>query len=291
MATVRDYIQAFRPAQWIKNSIIFAGLVFSLQFTDPISILKSFITFCAFCFLSSAVYLFNDVQDIQFDRRHPKKKNRPIAAGKIPPSGAITVAVILAVAAISLSCCINHWVCLVASIYLIMNILYSKILKQKVIIDVMTIALGFVLRAVAGALAIDVSISAWLLISTILLALFLGFAKRRHEVVLLDDSAADHREILKHYSLPFLDQMISVVTASTVVVYALYTMSSDISHPGNPRLELTIPFVLYGIFRYLYIVYHKSEGGSPTESLLTDRPLLINITLWLIAVLILFLIG
>ena len=288
MGNIKYYIQACRPTQWIKNTIVLAGLIFAMKFTDPDSIFNASLAFLTFCFLSSAVYLFNDVQDIEFDKAHPKKKNRPIASGRVPVRGALILSLILAIAALAISYEINTSLIMISSLYMLMNIMYSKWLKKIVILDVMTIALGFVLRAAAGAYAIDVSISSWLLISTILLALFLGFAKRRHEVVLLEDNASSHREILEHYSLPFLDQMISAVTASTIVVYALYAMSTDVNHPGNPMLEFTIPFVLYGIFRYLYIVYQKSEGGSPTESLITDKPLLINIALWLITVIILF---
>ncbi|MCP4631882.1 MAG: decaprenyl-phosphate phosphoribosyltransferase [candidate division Zixibacteria bacterium] len=284
---IQFYIKACRPTQWVKNTIVFAGIVFALQFTNPDKIFRSITAFIAFCLLSSAVYLFNDVQDKEFDRLHPKKKNRPIAAGKIPVANALALSVIFAIVALILAFQINVGLGAVSAAYLLLNIFYSKILKKIVIIDVMSIAVGFVLRAAAGAFAINVAISSWLLISTILLALFLGFAKRRHEVILLDEKATSHRAILEHYSLPFLDQMISVVTASTVVVYALYTTSTHPNLPSNANLGFTIPFVLYGIFRYLYIVYQKSEGGSPTESLLTDKPLLVNIALWLITVIIL----
>ncbi|MBD3168899.1 MAG: decaprenyl-phosphate phosphoribosyltransferase [candidate division Zixibacteria bacterium] len=282
------YIKACRPTQWVKNLIVFAGLIFAMQFTDLFQVAKAFGAFAAFCFISSAVYLFNDVQDREHDKLHPKKRHRPIASGKVPVGGALILSFILAILAFAIAFYIRLELGIVCASYFVMNLFYSKVLKKVVILDVMTIAAGFVLRAVAGAYAISVSISGWLIISTILLALFLGFAKRRHEVVLLDKDATSHRAILEQYSLPFLDQMISVVTASTVVVYALYTMSTDSGHPIHENMELTIPFVLYGIFRYLFIVYQKAEGGSPTESLLTDRPLLINIALWFLAVILLF---
>ncbi len=289
MQLIIDVIRSFRPTQWIKNGIVLAGLIFSAKFTDPAMDLKAFAAFVGFCLLSSAVYLFNDVQDVEFDRIHPKKAKRPIASGKVSTQLALTLSVFLSIAGVIISFGINSKLGTVATGYLILNIFYSKILKRIVIIDVMTIAIGFVFRAAAGAYAVDVSISAWLLICTILLALFLGFTKRRYEVVLLDENATQHRLILDQYSLPFMDQMISVVTASTLVIYTIYTVTFKNYHNGtDPKLEYTIPFVIYGIFRYLYIVYHKAEGGSPTESILTDRPLMINTILWLLTVLILF---
>lgn len=291
MKSLRPYIRACRPTQWVKNSIVLAGLIFAVEFNDPTKIAKALVAFLAFCFLSSAVYLLNDIHDIESDREHPKKRNRPIASGQVPVPTATVMSIVLAIVALTASFIIAIKLGIVASVYLAMNYCYSYGLKRVVIVDVMTIAIGFVLRALAGVYAIDASISSWLLICTILLALFLGFSKRRHEVILLDSLASSHRKILDHYSLPFLDQMISVTTASTLVAYILYTMSADAQHfHQEQRFELTIPFVVYGIFRYLYIVYHKSEGGSPTESLLTDRPLLLNIGLWLVTVIILFLI-
>ncbi|MBD3234946.1 MAG: decaprenyl-phosphate phosphoribosyltransferase [candidate division Zixibacteria bacterium] len=292
MAKLRDYVIACRPAQWVKNGLVFAGLIFAVKFTNPTLVARAIVAFIAFSFLSSAVYLYNDIQDREFDRAHPKKKNRPIAAGRIPIWSAYLLSFVLAVLSLSVCFYINNPLGIIALSYMIMNILYSQFLKQIVILDVMIIAIGFVLRAVAGAYAVNVSISPWLLINTILLALFLGFGKRRYEVVLLDANKTNHRKILDQYSLPFLDQMISVTTASSVVIYAMYTMSIDAKFAAkNMHLELTIPFVVYGIFRYLYIVYHKAEGGSPTEALVADRPILVNIILWLAAVILIFMLS
>jgi 4-hydroxybenzoate polyprenyltransferase len=239
--------------------------------------------------VSSSVYLLNDVVDYERDRVHPRKSKRPIASGVVSRRSALALAVVLMAASIAAT-----WFLLGAATFAVilayaaLNVLYSLILKHVVILDVMTIAAGFVLRAAGGGIAISVPISSWLIVCTILLALFLGFGKRRHEIESLEKSASEHRRSLEHYSTYFLDQMISVVTASVVVAYTFYTLSPEVEEKlGVQHLEISVPFVLYGIFRYLYLIHRKEQGGSPSRLMLTDPPLLINILLWLATVLIL----
>jgi 4-hydroxybenzoate polyprenyltransferase len=278
-------VAALRPHQWTKNLIVFAGLIFGQKLLDPNAVVRATATFAIFCALSSVVYLLNDLADREADRQHPLKKHRAIASGIVSPALALAVAAGLAVVGLGGAFLLGRNVGLVALGYLALFTLYSGPLKHLVILDVLTIAAGFVLRAVAGAVAIPVAISPWLLIVTILLALFLGLAKRRHELVLLADDASAHRRSLEEYSPYLLDQMIAVVSASTIVAYAFYTVSPDTIHKfGTNMLGLTLPFPLYGIFRYLYLVHRKDGGGSPAELLLTDRPLLICVALWVAAV-------
>jgi 4-hydroxybenzoate polyprenyltransferase len=278
-------VAALRPHQWTKNLIVFAGLIFGQRLLDPSAVGRATAAFAIFCALSSVVYLLNDLADREADRQHPLKKHRAIASGIVSPALALAVAAGLAVVGLGGAFLLGRNVGLVALGYLALFTLYSGPLKHLVILDVLTIAAGFVLRAVAGAVAIPVAISPWLLIVTILLALFLGLAKRRHELVLLADDASAHRRSLEEYSPYLLDQMIAVVSASTIVAYAFYTVSPDTIHKfGTNMLGLTLPFPLYGIFRYLYLVHRKDGGGSPAELLLTDRPLLICVALWVAAV-------
>ncbi len=282
---MRPILATLRPQQWVKNFVVFAGLIFSQNLGDLDLVLQSVAGFALFCLLSSSVYVFNDITDVESDRRHPSKAARPIASGKIGFSAAVWIFILLAAIALGLSAWLSPIFALTALGYFVLNLLYSIYLKNVVIIDVMCIAGGFVIRAVAGAVLIGVEISAWLIVCTILLALFLSLGKRRHELLLLDNQATDHRKILSEYSPYFLDQMISVVTASTVVAYAFYTLSPEVETKlGTPHMDLTIPFVLYGVFRYLYLIHQKEGGGSPTRMLLTDKPILGNIILWLLAV-------
>lgn len=278
-------IITMRPKQWIKNTVVFAALIFSQHLLNPSYLLKSFITFSIFCILSGSVYLINDIMDIEEDRFHPDKKRRPMASGKLKVTTAFIAAVAMATCSLVVSYYLDLIFGMITSVYFISNLAYSRYLKSIVIIDVMVIALGFVLRAVGGGIVIHVEISAWLIICTTLLALFLGFGKRRHELILMEENAKNHRQILSEYSPYFLDQMISVLTASTVVAYALYTMSPEVQAKlHTTHLNLTIPFVLYGIFRYLYLIHQKKSGGNPTSVLFNDKPLLINIVLWMITV-------
>jgi 4-hydroxybenzoate polyprenyltransferase len=276
---------ALRPAQWTKNLIIFAGLIFGGRLLDPGAVGTALVAFVVFCALSGVVYLVNDIADREADRQHPVKRLRPIASGAVPVSLAVGTAVVLAVGALGWAFWLQPAFGWIGALYLTLLALYSGPLKHTVIIDVITIAIGFVLRAVAGAVVISVAISHWLLILTILLALFLALSKRRHELVLLAGGATSHRRILDEYSPYLLDQMISVVTASTIVAYAFYTVSPEtVEKFGTDRLVWTLPFPLYGIFRYLYLVHQRDGGGSPAEMLLTDRPLLVCVALWAIAV-------
>ena len=274
-----------RPRQWTKNLLVFAALIFSQNLGNLPMVSDTTIAFIIFCLLSGSVYTLNDLLDIKQDRTHPKKSQRPLASGKLQPPIAIAAGSILVVLSLANAFWLNTNFGFIALGYFILQIAYSTALKHVVILDVLAVSIGFVLRAIAGAEVINVPISSWLLVCTILLALFLSLGKRRHEIILLEGNAASHRKILYEYSPALLDQMISVVTASTVVAYALYTMSAEtITKFQTDNLKYTIPFVLYGIFRYLYLIHQKSEGGSPEKILLNDRPLLINIILYLLTV-------
>jgi len=274
-----------RPRQWTKNLLVFAALIFSQNLSNLPMVSDATIAFIIFCLLSGSVYTLNDLLDVKQDRTHPKKSQRPLASGKLQPPIAIVSGSILVLLSLANAFWLNTNFGFIALGYFILQIAYSTALKHIVILDVLAVSIGFVLRAIAGAEVINVPISSWLLVCTILLALFLSLGKRRHEIILLEDNAADHRKILFEYSPALLDQMISVVTASTVVAYALYTMSAEtITKFQTDNLKYTIPFVLYGIFRYLYLIHQKSEGGSPEKILLNDRPLLINIILYLLTV-------
>jgi 4-hydroxybenzoate polyprenyltransferase len=280
-----DLVRSLRPAQWTKNLVIFAGLIFGRKLFDASAIALAVAAFVAFCALSGVVYLVNDLADRQSDRQHPLKARRPIASGALPANVAAGTALILGTAALAAAFLIGRDFAIVAAAYLMLQLLYSGPLKHIIIIDVLTIAIGFVLRAAGGAVAVHVDISHWLFVCTILLALFLALAKRRHEIVALAGSATSHRPILGEYSAYLLDQMIGVVTASTLIAYVFYTISPETQAKfGTPWLGLTIPFPLYGIFRYLYLVHQREGGGSPADLLLTDRPLLICVALWALTV-------
>jgi len=282
-STVFSLIISIRPGQWTKNLLVFAGLLFGLRLFNPVAVIDAVLTFGIFCGLSGAVYLINDVLDRETDREHPLKARRPIATGAVSVPLALGTAAVLSAAGLSVAFAINVRLGIVSAAYLALLGLYSAALKHVVIIDVLTIAVGFVLRAAAGAVAIDVEISHWLLVCTILAALFIALAKRRHELVLLTDGATSHRPILSEYSPYLLDQMIAVVTASTLIAYVFYTISPETQQKfGTPWLGLTIPFPLYGIFRYLYLVHRREEGGSPADLLLSDRPLLACVALWVL---------
>ena len=272
---------ALRPAQWTKNLIVFAALIFGQRLLDGGAVARAVVAFLAFCALSGVVYLLNDVVDREADRQHPIKRNRPIAAGHLSVTVALASGAALLACALAGSMWLGPAFLAHAAGYVALQIAYSLGLKHQVILDVLSIAMGFVVRASAGGAAIGVPVSQWLLICTILLALFLALAKRRHEITLLGDDAARHREILGEYTPYLVDQMIAVVTASTLKGYAFYTVSADtVQRFGTPWLGLTLPFPLYGIFRYLYLVHRRSQGGSPTELLLADRPLLLCVALW-----------
>ena len=276
---------SLRPRQWVKNLFLFGGLVFAQRLFTP-ALWTSLAAFVVFCGLSGAIYLLNDVVDRDKDRQHPEKRTRPIAAGVLSVRAALSVAIVLIVVGLAAAFWLSRSFGLTGLAYVLLLSAYSAWLKHVVIVDVLVVALGFVLRAAAGALVIGVQISGWLLICTVLLALFLALGKRRHEVLALEGAAARHRPILAEYSASLLDQMIAVVTASTVTAYALYTMSPEtVAKFHTPYLPATLPFVLYGIFRYLYLLYRRHLGGNPSDMVVRDRPLLLNTLLWLIVVL------
>ncbi len=276
---------SLRPSQWTKNLFVFAGLLFSLKLFEPRAIVTSLEAFGVFCALSGVVYLINDVLDRDTDRRHPTKSSRPVAAGDLSVPLALGAAALIGAVALIAAFALGRSFGIVAAAYVGLQAVYSTSLKHIVILDVLTIAIGFVLRAVAGAVVLDVMISHWLLVCMILLALFIALAKRRHELVLLADDATSHRPILGEYSAYLLDQMIAVVTASTLIAYIFYTISPETEQKfGTSWLGLTIPFPLYGIFRYLYLVHKRELGGSPADMLLNDRPLLACVTFWVLAV-------
>jgi 4-hydroxybenzoate polyprenyltransferase len=284
-STLTLLVLTLRPEQWTKNLLIFAGVMFSGRLRDVTAVWTSLGAFGVFCALSSTVYVFNDLADRDAYTQHPLKCMRPIACGELAPAAAMMAGVVLGVGALIAAFLISPAFAVVSLAYLALLSLYSTALKHVVIVDVLVIAAGFVLRAVAGAVAVNVPISQWLLVCTTLLALFLALSKRRHELTLLGDGAIGHRRSLEDYSPYLLDQMIAVVTASTLVAYTLYTTDGQTAaRLGTNRLGLTIPFVLYGIFRYLYLVHQKRGGGSPANLLVTDRPLLACVALWALSV-------
>jgi 4-hydroxybenzoate polyprenyltransferase len=282
--TTIEILKSMRPQQWIKNLFVFAPLVFSRNLLVGPLLLKTCEAFVAFCLVSSAHYIFNDLRDIEEDRKHPVKSSRPLASGRLKKGPAVAALVVIGAAGVGLAASINGPFLLITLGYLVLQTAYSMWLKHVVILDVFVIAAGFLIRVVAGGLAITVEISSWLLICTILLSLFLAMGKRRYELVLLDKDAASHRPILREYNTYLLDQMISVVTASTLLAYCLYTISAEtVAKFGTRNLIFTVPFVLYGIFRYLYLIHQKAGGGTPESLIIHDKPLLLDIFLWVLA--------
>ena len=270
-----------RPHQWTKNAFVLAALVFSQQLFEPSYVVRTLLAFAAFCLLSSSVYIFNDIVDRDDDRNHPQKRSRPIAAGELSIEQASFGGGALIAVGLGISFFLGRAFIAAAASYLILQAAYIFFLKRVVLLDVRSISLGFVIRAVAGAAAISVFISPWLILCTFLVALFLALAKRRHELIFLNEEAAAHRSNLADYSVPLLDQLISIVTSATIISYSVYTLSPSVTEEfGNRYMVLTIPFVLYGIFRYLYLVYVKDKGGNPTRVLLADVPLLVSAVLW-----------
>jgi 4-hydroxybenzoate polyprenyltransferase len=293
-----ELLRAMRPKQWIKNAFVFGAIAFSndrlwMRLDQILLVIGAFLIFCA---CSGSIYLLNDLVDIEKDRAHPKKRNRPLASGRLNPTLALVVAVLLMLAVLGGSVWIdslNSFPALDYSLMLVMlsyiliqGVLYSFFLKNIVILDIFTIAAGFVLRAVAGGVVLDIRITPWLLICMGLLAIFLGLGKRRAELVLLGEDASTHRKILQEYSIPMLDQMISIVTAATIMAYTLFTYSATtLPLEPYPVMMSTVPLVIYAIFRYLYLIHHRGGGGSPEELVLRDRPLAAAIGLYGILVL------
>jgi len=280
-STAASLLVSLRPDQWHKNLIVFAALIFAVKLLDPAALARATAAFLIFCAMSSVVYLINDVADREQDRLHPVKQMRPIASGELAPGTALTFAAVLGAAALGAAFWLRPAFGAAAAAYLALFVVYTSSLKHVVVLDVMAIALGFVLRAVAGGLVIDVHISNWLLVCTMLGALFLGLAKRRHELTLLADGARGHRKILEEYDTYLLDQMIGVVAAATMVAYIIYCASPEThAYFGTEWMVLTTPFPIYGLFRYLYLVHRKAGGGNPSDLLLSDRPLLACVLLW-----------
>jgi len=282
----RPLIISMRPRQWIKNLILFAGIIFARELDNPVFLLRTVEAFILFCLVSGGIYIFNDLFDYEKDKQHPRKRLRPIAAGEVPLQIAFLFATMLVTSAALLSILLEFTFGICILIYIIMMLAYSKGLKKLVILDILIISIGFVLRAYSGTVVNPgIQVSPWLLACTFFLAMFLALCKRRHELIFLDKAANTHREVLEEYSPEFLDQMIAIVTSSTVVSYALYTLSEETMRKfGTKTLILTFPFVIYGILRYLYLAYRKGEGGEPENLLLTDKPTIINILLWAVVV-------
>jgi 4-hydroxybenzoate polyprenyltransferase len=282
---LRALIVSLRPAQWSKNLFVLAPLVFAESLFDPALLARALIAFAVWSAAASAVYLLNDLRDREKDRLHPLKRLRPIATGALPAGVAGGVAALLAAGALLGAIYLGTRFTIILLIYLATNVLYSFLLKNVVIVDVMAVAFNYVLRVEGGAAAIGVKVSTWILLCTIFVALFLAFSKRRHELLLLSERAADQRQVLVHYGPTFLDQMINVVTASTLLCYALYTLAPEtVEKFGTTALIYTLPFVLFGIFRYLYLVYQVSNPRNPTEAILRDFPSVLNVVLWGLAV-------
>jgi 4-hydroxybenzoate polyprenyltransferase len=274
-----------RPKQWVKNVFIFTGLIFSRNLFKVDLLARVSAGFILFSLAASSVYIFNDIQDIDKDRQHPEKRKRPLAAGVLSVQTAYVVSTILAIFALVAGYFLDKMFFAILVAYVVMNVAYTLKIKEMVILDVMFIAFGFVIRVLAGTVLAGVRPSDWLIICTITISLFLGFSKRRHELSLMGNNSNGHRKVLTHYSIPFLDQMIAVATACSVMSYALYTISEEtVARFGTRNLVFTIPFVLYGIFRYFYLIHQKEKGGNPTSAVLTDLPLFLDGILWLIAV-------
>ena len=280
--------KTMRPRQWTKNVFIFAALVFDKQLFIVDSFLRTLAGFALFCLISSCVYIFNDLADVEADRQHPEKKNRPIASGKLPVSAAWTAGIVFVIVALGLAYLLAPAFAVVVATYFVLNLAYSLWLKHIAILDVLIISAGFVLRVGAGVTLIAVErFSPWLYIVMFLLSLFLGFGKRRAELALLAHGAGSHRKVLDGYTLPLLDQYIMIVSGTTIVAYSLYTFSAP-NVPENHSMMLTIPFMVYAIFRYLYLIEVKHAGGTPEEVLLSDRPFQLSMLLWAVTVIVIF---
>jgi len=284
----RALLKTMRPRQWTKNLFIFAALVFDKQLVILSSLLRTVAGFALFCLISSAVYIFNDLSDVEADREHPEKRNRPIASGKLPMSVAWVAGIVLVIVSVGLGYLLSPAFALVVLGYFLLNLAYSRWLKHILIVDVLMLAAGFVLRVVAGVALLHVArFSPWLYVVMTLLSLYLGFGKRRAELALLSEEAASHRKVLHGYTIPLLDQYIMIVSGTTIVAYSFYTFSAP-NVPANHSMMLTIPFVVYAIFRYLYLVQVQHAGGEPEEILLSDRPFQVSLVLWALMVVIVF---
>ena len=286
---ISGIIQLIRPGQWVKNLIIFAGVLFSpakVVLQNPDVLLAVLQGFFAFCLVSGGVYALNDLMDLSADRLHPRKQNRPLPSGRVSVAGAVAVGGVCAIVGIVWAFFIGTSFGWLVAAYLVTNIVYSLGLKRAVILDVLLLSLGFVYRAMGGVAIVaqfvtEFYLSYWLILCSFLLSLFLALAKRRHEMATLGEAASAHRASLANYSLVMIDQVLAALTAATLVSYSLYTISDDtLKHYGTRDLFWTLPFVVYGLFRYLYLIYNRTEGGDPTRLLVRDRATLINVILW-----------
>jgi len=275
-------IISMRPQQWIKNLLLFGPLIFSMNLFDLTMVTRTALAFIVFSLAGSAVYLLNDIVDVEKDKVHPIKCNRPIASGKLPKNVALVFMAIIGAGALVLAWDLSQTLAFIIIIYMINNLFYSFKLKHIVLIDVGSLSLGFVLRVFSGAAVIGVEASPWLIMCTILLSSFLGFAKRRHELVLLGENNVNHRSVLEYYSPHLLDQLILISASSTVMSYALYTVNAKtVAKFGTTNLIYTVPFILYGVFRYLFLIHNRKKGGDPTKVLINDTPMVLNIIAWL----------
>ncbi len=282
---IKNYIILIRPYQWVKNIILFAGLIFGKKLNDPEAILRAVSAFFLFSFIASCQYVINDYIDRKEDAMHPEKKHRPLASGAIEPNTALFTTVIVFSFSLTLSYAISPIFFYLVGFYFFFNLLYSIYLKHIVILDVMSISIGFVVRAIAGAVVVNVDFSHWLLLCTFMLSLYWGFGKRRGELILLNDSARHHRKILHEYSVVYLDLMLAVTATMTLMSYVLYTVSpSTAQNLGTDKMIYTIPIVVYAIFRSLYIIYIKNLGHNPTKAILTDLSVLLSGFFWLVLV-------
>jgi len=277
LRTLKYLLLAMRPKQWTKNGVVFIAVVFAHRLGHPRDVLLGLLAVLVYCLVSGVVYIVNDLVDLEKDRQHPLKRNRPLAAGRLSPRLALIAAVLIFLAMLVVSAAASPLFLATVVAYVALNLAYSFYLKNIVLVDLFGIAGGFLLRAAGGAAIIGVGVSPWLYLCTLLGALFIGLGKRRHEILVLEGTAASHRKILGEYTTEFLEQLITIVASSTLVSYALYTYSS---YPDTHAMMATVPFAVYGIFRYLFLVHLKNEGGAPEEILLRDRPLLIDIGLW-----------
>ena len=288
MKKLFDLMRLMRPYQWVKNAFVFTGLLFGHAWHDPYLVMQVVMTFVAFCLVSSAIYTINDIVDQEQDQRHPKKCKRPLASGQVSISAAVILAVVLVVPGLVLAYRASPTVLIILIGYALMNIAYSLRLKHVVILDVFIIATGFMLRILAGTLGVGIPPSQWLLLCGLMVTLFLGFTKRRSEIIALTDDKNAHRKVLEHYSPVLLDKMIGITAAGLIMSYSLYTMNADTIRIHNtPNLIYTVPFVMYGVFRYIYLLHHQSRGGDPSHDLVRDPHLFIVVGAWLLATILL----
>jgi 4-hydroxybenzoate polyprenyltransferase len=288
MNNIVESLRLMRPYQWVKNAFVFTGLLFGHAWRDPQLVALVMVVFIAFCLVSSAVYTFNDIVDLEQDKQHPKKSRRPLASGQVSVPAATALAVVLGVLGLSLAYIASPAVLAILALYVLMNNAYSLWLKHVVILDVFIIATGFMLRILAGTLGVGIPPSQWLLLCGLMVTLFLGFTKRRAEIFALNDDKANHRKVLEHYSPVLLDKMIGITASGLIMSYSLYTMNPDtIRIHGTANLIYTVPFVMYGVFRYIYLLHHQSRGGDPSHDLVRDRHLLISVGAWLLTTILL----